>query len=222
MFLMFGLGSKKPWESLVFRFWGFGGGVWRLCSLPVDWSRYWHSGRERPCARELGFDRPEPVAKALVSVGPVCVAFGGSVLPMLKPQNLVRFPVLGSEPHAPRYCQNCVFWEPPIHRRQRRESFRGVPHEPFLCDDSDSGFRIVPLVMPRKRRCFRQTFPASAQAIHQAPLIFLLGIFLLERRLMAEMQLGRWGPFCVTARGRFLSLSSPISAFGGAVGWSVF
>ena len=64
MFLMFGLGSKKPWESLVFRFWGFGGGVWRLCSLPVDWSRYWHPGRERPCARELGFDRPEPVAKA--------------------------------------------------------------------------------------------------------------------------------------------------------------
>lgn len=108
------------------------------------------------------------------------------------------------------------------HRRQRRESFRGVPHEPFLCDDSDSGFRIVPLVMPRKRRCFRQTFPASAQAIHQEPLIFLLGIFLLERRLMAEMQLGRWGPFCVTARGRFLSSSSPISAFGGAVGWSVF
>jgi len=114
MFLMFGLGSKKPWESLVFRFWGFGGGVWRLCSLPVDWSRYWHPGRERPCARELGFDRPEPVAKALVSVGPVCVALGGSVLPMLKPQNLVRFPVLGSEPHAPHYCQNCVFWEPPI------------------------------------------------------------------------------------------------------------
>jgi hypothetical protein len=46
-----------------------------------------------------------------------------------------------------------------------RNPFAAVSLKSFPCDDDGSGFRIVPLVMPRKHRCFRQTFPASAPSI---------------------------------------------------------
>jgi len=106
-----------------------------------------------------------------------------------------------------------------------RNPCASVPLKPFPCDDSDSGFRILPLVMPRKRFCFRQTLTASAQATLE-PVSFLrgifqLGIFQLGGRLTAEIPLGRWDPICAIAQGGYLSSSLPLSVFGDADGWSV-
>ena len=89
--------------------------------------------------------------------------FGGVVGGMLRLCSLLM--AFRAEQGLPSASVGLLVGRPDCTGAGSRNPCAAVPLKSFPCDDDGSGFRIVPLVMPRKHRCFRQTFPASAPSI---------------------------------------------------------